>query len=140
LSNDDLLEILSQTKEVRKVRSHLQKVFEGVSDLDFKADDTIWACISPQKEKIDFIKRVDPKDRGVEFWMSELERQMIASVREAFWQGLETYPTQPRCEWVLEHPGQIVLNSSQVFWTVDVEKALSEGGTAGLAKYYDELI
>jgi len=67
------------------VRSHLQKVFEGVSDLEFKNDDTIWACISPQKEKIDFIKRVDPKDRGVEFWMSELERQMISSVREAFW-------------------------------------------------------
>jgi len=33
-----------------------------------------------------------------------------------------------------------VLNSSQVFWTVDVEKALTDGGTAGLSKYYDELI
>lgn len=75
LSNDELLEILSQTKDVRKVRNHLQKVFEGISDLDFRNDDTIWACYSPQREKIDFIRRVDPKDRGVEFWMSELERQ-----------------------------------------------------------------
>jgi hypothetical protein len=63
------------------VKAHLSKVFEGVADLDFKPDDTMHGVISPQKEQINFIRRVDPKDRGVEFWMSELERQMIAGVR-----------------------------------------------------------
>lgn len=96
LSNDDLLEILSQTKEVRKVRAHLQKVFEGVADLDFRPDDTMWAVISPEKESIDLVKRVDPKDRGVEFWMAELERQMLLSVREALKIGIRTYAEVPR--------------------------------------------
>jgi dynein heavy chain len=136
LSNDDLLEILSETKEVRKVRAHLQKVFEGVADLDFRPDDTMWGVISPEKESIALVKRVDPKDRGVEFWMSELEKQMLLSVREALKIGIKTYDEVPRVQWVKEHAGQIVLNGSQVFWTKDVEKGMLEGGVEGVKKYF----
>ena len=139
LSNDDLLEILSQTKEIRKVKAHLQKVFEGVCDLDFRPDNTMHGCIYPQGEQIDFMKRVDPNDRGVEFWMSELERQMMLGVREAFWIGLDTYEKEPRTEWVKKQAGQIVLNASQVYWTKDVEAAMTDGGLEGLKKYYEFL-
>ncbi len=33
LADSDLLEILSQTKEVENVRPHLRKVFENMTDL-----------------------------------------------------------------------------------------------------------
>ena len=52
LSNDDLLEILSQTKEVENVRPHLRKVFENLMDVTFKPDKTITAMFSGEKEEI----------------------------------------------------------------------------------------
>jgi len=63
LSNDELLEILSQTKEVRNVRPHLRKVFENMADLEFRDDDTIHAMMSGEGEKINFIKKIDPKEK-----------------------------------------------------------------------------
>lgn len=93
LSDDDLLEILSQTKEVRRVRSHLRKIFEAIADLEFRDDDCMVAMMSVEGEKVDFVKRVDPKDRNVEFWMGDIEKQMIASVRNIFEVGLTNYAT-----------------------------------------------
>ena len=50
LSDDELLEILSQTKEVRNVRPYLKKVFEAIADLEFDDQDRMWAMISSEKE------------------------------------------------------------------------------------------
>ena len=140
LSDDDLLEILSQTKEVRRVRSHLRKVFEAIADLEFREDDCMMAMMSVEGEKVEFVKRVDPKDRNVEFWMGDVERQMVMSVRQIFEQGLIDYTTQERNHWIITHAGQIVLNASQVHWTQDVEKALKTEGSQGLEKYYNFLL
>ena len=138
MSDDELLEILSQTKEVRNVRAHLKKVFEAIADLDFRADDCMMAMISSEGERIDFVKKVDPKDRNVEFWMGDVEKQMTSSVRNVFQLGLEDYTVRDRNEWIKIHAGQIVLNASQVFWTTDVETAF-ETGCPGIKAYHEEL-
>lgn len=59
---------------MRRVRSHLRKVFEAIADLEFKDDDTMVAMMSVEGEKVDFVRRVDPKDRNVEFWMGDVEK------------------------------------------------------------------
>jgi len=139
LSNDDLLEILSQTKEVRNVRPHLKKVFENMADLDFKQDDTIIAMMSGEGERVDFVKKVDPKDRNVEFWMGDVERMMVASVRNVLLHSVKDYHERPRNDWILNHPGQCVLNGSQVHWTLDVENAMKTKGLEGVKEYSEEL-
>jgi dynein heavy chain len=96
LSNDELLEILSQTKEVRKVRAHLRKVFEAISDLTFQMDDCMTSMISGEGENIQFVRKIDPKDRNVEFWMGDVERQMVASVRNVIEYGIFDYLEKPR--------------------------------------------
>lgn len=100
LSNDELLEILSQTKEVRNVRPHLRKVFEAMADLEFKDDDTIWAMFSGEGEKVNFVKKIDPKDRNVEYWMGDVEKMMQLSVRNVLIKSVEDYIVKPRNDWV----------------------------------------
>jgi dynein heavy chain len=112
LSNDELLEILSQTKEVRNVRPHLRKVFEAMADLEFADDDTIHAMYSGEGEKVNFVKKVDPRDRNVEFWMGDVEKMMIASVRHVLEFSVLDYKERPRNDWIISHPGQCVLNGS----------------------------
>ena len=138
LSNDDLLLILSQTKDVQNVRPHLRKVFENLADVHFNPDSTISAMFSSEKEKIDFVSDVDPRDRGVEFWMGDVEDMMIKSVRYVLLNSIENYIQVPRNEWIKNHPGQCVLNGSQVLWTKEVEEAFKKGNE-GVKEYSNKL-
>ena len=96
------------------------------------------AMESSEGERIDFVKKVDPKDRNVEYWMGDLERQMTSSVRAVFEIGMERYAVEPRNDWVISNPGQIVLNASQVYWTDEVEKSFNDG-VAGVKAYHENL-
>ena len=134
-----MLEILSQTKEVELVRPHLRKVFENMADLEFRNDKTIVAMYSGEKEKIGFVDTVDPREKQVEFWMGEVENMMFKSVRHVLKYSIDDYVKKSRPEWILVHPGQCVLNGSQVHWTTEVEEAINKEGSVGVAKYFAKL-
>ena len=80
LSNDELLEILSQTKDPTAVQPYLNKIFEGIGKVKFRFEDTgnkedqqIIAMISGEKEIVELTNVVDPnkgQNRGnVENWL-----------------------------------------------------------------------
>lgn len=138
LANEDLLEILSQTKEVTNVRPHLKKVFENLMDVTFRPDKCITEMFSGEKECIQFDEPVDPKDKGVEFWMGELEDMMFRSIRTVLYNSIEDYAERERHEWTLLHAGQVVLNGSQVWWTQEVEEAMDNNTLKDYLKKMDD--
>lgn len=81
-------------------------MFENLADVHFNPDSTISAMFSSEKERIEFVEDVDPRDRGVEYWMGDVEGMMIASVRHVLLRSIEDYLTKPRAEWIKLHPGQ----------------------------------
>ena len=61
LSNDDLLHILSQTKDPVRVQDHLNKCFEGISLLNFTEESLIvTSMISAMDEEVKFNAAIDP--------------------------------------------------------------------------------
>jgi len=134
LSDEDLLSILSETKEVRNVRPHLKAVFENMNDLKFEVSQVITKMYSAEKEEIELVNPVDPNDKKVEFWMGEIEDAMYMTVREVLKFSVIDYKERPRNDWIKSHPGQCVLNGSQIHWTTDVENGFKDGGLAGITK------
>jgi len=131
LANDDLLQILAQTKNPRLVQAHMDKCFEGIQKVMFTEQDHVFGMISAEKEEVNFLKPIDVNEGerkgNVEIWMLDIEKEMIACLKKLAKDSLGTYKNMPRTEWCKFYPGQIVLAISQIYWTTEVENAIKDG-------------
>lgn len=91
LSNNELLEILSQAKEPLAVQPYLKKVFENINEVEFNERKHIMSMLSAEQEKIMLDTPIDPKNKNVEDWMNELEEQMKRSVRSVLLHSINQY-------------------------------------------------
>ncbi|XP_009876528.1 PREDICTED: dynein heavy chain 3, axonemal [Apaloderma vittatum] len=129
LSNDELLEILSETKDPLRVQPHLKKCFEGIAKLEFTEDLEIVGMISSEKEIVPFVDKIYPENaKGmVEKWILQVEEMMLTSVRQVIQDGIKRYVEVPRKTWVLQWPGQVVICVSSIYWTEEVSEAIRKG-------------
>jgi dynein heavy chain len=63
------------------VQPHLKKVFENIHAIEFDSNNKIHAMFSAEKERIPFVKMIDPVKKPVEDWMGEVEKMMKNSIR-----------------------------------------------------------
>ncbi|XP_066944541.1 dynein axonemal heavy chain 3-like [Macrobrachium rosenbergii] len=135
LSNDELLEILSETKDPQRVQPHLKKCFEGISKLHFSSQQEIEGMISAEGELVQFSNRVIPAKARyasqtglVERWLVEVEEMMVQSVQDVAVRAVENHPSTPHKLWITQWPSQVVLTVAQIVWTTEVTSAILNKG------------
>ena len=107
LSNDELISILSQTKDPNAVQPHLRKCFEAIHAIQMSGSECeMTKMSSPEKEDITFLSPLYPKG-SVEIWMGDIETMMRKSVRHVTEVALEAYKNTKRGEFVLQHAAMV---------------------------------
>jgi dynein heavy chain len=140
LSNEDLLEILSQIRDPKAVQVHLRKCFENINELEFNESNTeIIAMLSLEKESIQFINPISPTG-VVEGWLTEVERTMRDTIQHTIGKALATYSEETREKWLLMWPGQVILAVSQILWTRAATKAIQTNSNIQPLKAYYSLL
>ncbi|XP_007947093.1 dynein axonemal heavy chain 6 [Orycteropus afer afer] len=143
LSNDELLEILAQTRNPQAVQPHLRKCFDSISKLEFALmlpvegkipgiegepekvyTNDILAMLSPEGERVGLGKGL--KARGnVEDWLGKVEEAMFSSLRRLCKAAIADYQGKLRTDWVIAgHPSQVILTISQIMWCRDLTECL----------------
>ncbi|KAF5294393.1 hypothetical protein FQR65_LT10758 [Abscondita terminalis] len=132
LSNDELLEILSETKDPFRVQPHLKKCFEGIYSLEFNENDEIVGMISADEERVKLSGKVVPAEaKGmVEKWLLQVQYLMIDSMKDLTTASLNNYQVSERIDWIMAWPGQIVQCINYITWTVEVTEAITENTLA----------
>ena len=133
LSNDELLQILSQTRNPKAVQPHLRKCFDNMASIVFNENNSnrgnveIVAMISADGEEVSFSEPVMAQG-PVEFWLTEIEKMMVKSLYDHCKTCYEDYPEDAleRREWFFTYPAQLVLIIDQVFWTNGCTAAIEE--------------
>jgi len=104
LSNDELLEILSQTRNAAAVQPHLRKCFDNVVKVEFAPDKTaaeILGMWSAEGEYVAFSESVWAKG-PVEGWLTNIENEMRRTLYDLTKTALDAYPAdgRQRDEWL----------------------------------------
>jgi dynein heavy chain len=137
LSNDELIEILSQTRNVQAVQPHLGKCFDAIKKVAFTTEPDskeVVGMFSPENEYVEFATSVFAEG-PVETWLAKIEQMMIQSLYDRTKVALQDYPADgtQRDEWLFDYAAQPILTVDMIVWTASVTKAIQEvaGGTNG---------
>lgn len=132
LSNDELLEILSQTRDPLAVAPHMGKCFDAVKSLKFQETKKVHEIVGFADPSGEFVpmSHAVKAEGAVEAWLLQFEKGMRVALYDQAKNALLYYPSTDegsinRAEWLWGSCAQVIIIVDQIIWTMRLEGALS---------------
>jgi len=137
VGDEDLLEIIGNSKDIRRVMKHFKKMFAGISTLLVDDDDTqLLGFASREGEEVMFRSSITLKDYPrINDWLAKVESEMrlslahllsqaVARLKAIFLPKADTDALTGLLDWISCYPAQLVVLAVQTVWTDLVEHAI----------------
>ncbi|WWC73019.1 uncharacterized protein I206_106984 [Kwoniella pini CBS 10737] len=143
VGDEDLLEIIGNSKDIRRIMKHLKKMFAGISTLQLDEEETqLLGFSSREGEEVSFRAPIVLKDYPkINDWLAKVESEMRMSLAHllsqavqqlhGFFQVDSELSLSDLLAWIDSYPAQLVVLAVQVAWTNLVESAISSAGLTG---------
>ncbi|CAK4109520.1 unnamed protein product [Aphanomyces euteiches] len=131
VSNVALLDILSNGNNPKKIMPFLGDCYDSLTNLIFEdgSPNTAHTMIAKDKEQVK-LPKIFVMAGAVESWLNDLTEAMKYCIKKEMHDSIETAANwdveKPRHLWLFDYPAQVVLNSTQIYWTEETEMALEE--------------
>ncbi|KAJ3124711.1 hypothetical protein HK098_000907 [Nowakowskiella sp. JEL0407] len=136
VGDEDLLEIIGNSKDITRIQKHFKKMFSGVANIIMSENgELIDGIESKEGERVLFKNVVSVKmNPRINDWLLLLEKEIkitLSGLLQDAVEALEAFYEELRIEvlldWMEKFPAQLVVVASQIMWTKLVEKGLSKG-------------
>jgi dynein heavy chain len=132
ISNDDLLEILGQSKNPQAVQPHFKKLFDNIKSLKLQKASMggkieALSMSSTEGEEVPFAGSL-VLEGPVEAWLCDVESTMRVTLKDSLRNCKASLKKNlnKRDKWLKEWPGQLCITASQMQWTADCTRALQQ--------------
>ncbi|ODQ54001.1 hypothetical protein SAICODRAFT_70683 [Saitoella complicata NRRL Y-17804] len=136
LGDEDLLEIIGNSRDATRIQKHFKKMFAGINGLIFNDDTTlIQGFTSSEGEEVRLAEEISlVKLAKINEWLSALERNMKLTLAGLLGSAVNGYQErfmsndlseENMLSWLAQYPAQLSTLAAQVTWTSAVEETLA---------------
>lgn len=141
VGDEDLLEIIGNSKNIARLQKHFKKMFAGVASILLNEDNTVITGIASREgEEIHFFEPVSTVEHPkINEWLTRVEKAMRMTLASCLAQAVQdikqfkdgAIDPLKYMQWCDKYQAQIVVLAAQILWSEDVEAALKQIEAAG---------
>ncbi|XP_054277851.1 dynein heavy chain, cytoplasmic-like isoform X3 [Macrosteles quadrilineatus] len=136
VGDEDLLEIIGNSKNIARLQKHFKKMFAGVAAILLNEENNVITGIASREgEEVKFLSPVSTVEHSkINEWLTMVEREMRVTLAACLAQAVKDIKqfkdgpidSASYIQWCDKYQAQIVVLAAQILWSEDVEAALHQ--------------